>query len=112
MQSRLCAEPTCSTVIAFTAHGHWKRFCCKECKLKTRNRDLKRGAQLLRLARQWRGTKRSHIKGAKMPPGGLGRLTAAVDGYLREDREMREQALRVEIAGDFRGTTITTRDAA
>jgi len=94
---RYCAEPSCANTADRSQKGHWRRFCSPACKLKTRNRDLKRGAQLLKAARAWRLVKRSHAKGAHMPPGGFGRFTALLDEFLREDREMREAAIYLGI---------------
>ncbi len=93
MQRRYCAEPSCPIIIAVRSErGHLRAFCCRACKMKSRNRELSRGARLLKAALTWRRVKRSHQKGAHMPPGGFGRFTAMLDEFLREDREMRAQA--------------------
>ena len=90
---RYCAEPTCATIVHRSEAGHLLRFCSRTCKDKSHFRDLKRGAHLWRAAKAWRTVKRSHAKGAHMPPGGFGRFTALLDEFLREDRAMREAAI-------------------
>ncbi len=111
--THLCAEPTCLN--ALDQKRRASRFCSRDCKEKHHNRELNRGAQLLRVAMAWRQDGRSnHRKGTPVPPSnvpawqlptilhGTGDLpksrwalvSRVIDSFIREDREMREAATR------------------
>lgn len=73
--------------------AYLSRFCSKDCERRYRRRAAVRGQRLYETAMRWRGAKRSHSKGAKSPPGLFNEVTGLLDEFLRDDREMREDAV-------------------
>lgn len=91
-----CDEPTCCAPIPETRRKQ-ARFCSKPCYKKYHTRSVGRGFRLYETAMRWRCAPRSHTKGAKNPPTKFGDVTALLDEFLREDREM-----RIVVGAEFR----------
>ncbi len=99
----ICDEPTCCEEIPphrrSKKPGQPTRFCSSDCRAKYRNRAVIRGYRLYEVVARWReAPRRSHQKGGINPPTSFGDVTAVIDEYLRQDRQMREKALARQAA--------------
>jgi hypothetical protein len=86
-----CAEPSCNQRLP---QGRYRRFCPgRACKRVFDQRAACRAYRLYAVAMKWRSFPRSHQRGAKNRHNPyFGEISTMLDDFLREDREMREQA--------------------